>query len=221
LSPLSILLTFFVMITKPPCIVCKTPSTTRCSRCKVVHYCSEACQRKDWPSHRIACTPSTAPSATKPTKPSAPESSSSSGKAAAGATPSLPDPEKVLKVHPVDPNSPAGLPPIRKVPPEEWGTSLKFEYQPSEDGVDENLVLFFHGLGDKIKPNFVKLARSLQLPQTATCCIQAPTPVPYLEEEGWQWFPSFSNLTGERKDTHWIHSVLNWVILSSRPWHGA
>ncbi|KAF8927834.1 Alpha/Beta hydrolase protein [Dissophora ornata] len=177
-------------VTKLPCVVCKTPSVTRCSRCKMAHYCSGDCQRLDWPTHKIACTPTTAP-ASKATPTMAP-------------APVLPDPSKPLNVYPVETpkeaasgGSAAASPPVRKAHPQISSTKLKFEYQPSPDGVDENLVLFFHGLGDKIKPNFVKLAQSLQLPQTATCCIQAPTPVPYLEEEGWQWFPSFNNLTGE------------------------
>ncbi|KAF9956529.1 hypothetical protein BGZ72_002700 [Mortierella alpina] len=168
-------------VSKPPCAVCKTPAITRCSRCKVVHYCSAVCQRKDWQSHKIACTPT---SATPPT-PTAPKQ------------PTLPDPSKPLNVYPVDSKKTSGASPDRKPEPQSSCTSLKFKYRPSEDGVDENLVIFFHGLGDKIEPNFVKLAQSMQLPQTATCCIQAPTPVPYLEEEGWQWFPSFNNLTGE------------------------
>ncbi|KAG0214934.1 hypothetical protein BGX28_001140 [Mortierella sp. GBA30] len=172
-------------VSKPPCIVCKTPAITRCSRCKVVHYCSAVCQRKDWPTHKIACTPSTSTSTMTP-----PTSST-------GKQPVLPDPSKPLNVQPVDTKKSSGPPPLRKPVPQVSSTSLKFKYQPSEDGVDENLVIFFHGLGDKIEPNFVKLAQSLQLPQTATCCIQAPTPVPYLEEEGWQWFPSFNNMTGE------------------------
>ncbi|KAF9362297.1 hypothetical protein BGX34_006437 [Mortierella sp. NVP85] len=167
------------MSSKPPCNICGVPSTTRCSRCKVVHYCSEACQRKGWPSHKIACTPSAAPSA-KPTPSS--DTSSSSSKKSATAT---------------SQDTPSGPAPIRKVPPEARCTSLKFEYQPSADGVDENLVFFFHGLGDKINPGFVQLAQSMQLPQTATCCVQAPTPIPLLEQEGWQWFPSFNNMTGE------------------------
>jgi len=168
------------MSAKPPCNVCGVPSTTRCSRCKVVHYCSETCQRKGWPLHKIACTPSAAPSA-KPT-PSSDNSSSS---------------KKPATETPLD--TPSGPGPIRKLPPEARCTSLKFEYQPSADGVDENLVFFFHGLGDKISPGFVQLAQSMQLPQTATCCVQAPTPIPLLEQEGWQWFPSFNNLTGERR----------------------
>jgi uncharacterized protein len=27
----------------------------KCSRCSSVHYCSEACQRVDWPGHKVAC----------------------------------------------------------------------------------------------------------------------------------------------------------------------
>ncbi|KAF9168893.1 hypothetical protein BGX21_010744 [Mortierella sp. AD011] len=172
-------------VNKPPCVVCKTPSITRCSRCKIVHYCSPVCQRKDWPTHKIACTPSSA--AGKSSKTTPPTSSNK---------PTLPDPNKVLNVHPVS-SSPSTPSSNRKVPPKASSTVLKFEYKPSQDGVDENLVIFFHGLGDKMNPNFVRLASTLQLPNTATCCIQAPTPVPYLEEEGWQWFPSFNNLTGE------------------------
>jgi len=30
----------------------------RCSRCKSVNYCSEQCQRSDWPRHRVKCVPS-------------------------------------------------------------------------------------------------------------------------------------------------------------------
>ncbi|CAD7972879.1 unnamed protein product [Amoebophrya sp. A120] len=28
-----------------------------CSRCKIVHYCSEACQRADWKKHKLNCKP--------------------------------------------------------------------------------------------------------------------------------------------------------------------
>ncbi|KAF9902955.1 hypothetical protein EC991_004331 [Linnemannia zychae] len=176
-------------VPKPPCVVCKTPSVTRCSRCKVVHYCSELCQRKDWPTHKIACTPSTVPSSTSTTNAKgAPPTSAKQ--------PTLPDPSKVLNVN--ETTAPkGGRPSLRKPAPQASSTTLKFKYIPSIDNVDENLVIFFHGLGDKIEPNFTKLARSLQLPQTAAVCIQAPSPVPYLDEEGYQWFPSFNNMTGD------------------------
>ncbi|OAQ34682.1 alpha/beta-hydrolase [Linnemannia elongata AG-77] len=179
-------------VPKPPCVVCKTPSVTRCSRCKVVHYCSEACQRKDWPTHKIACTPSTVSSSSN-AKGTPPTSTSTSTN---NKQPTLPNPSKVLNVNEPAPKK-SGKPSLQKPAPQKSSTRLKFKYIPSIDNVDENLVIFFHGLGDKIEPNFTKLARSLQLPQTAAVCIQAPTPVPYLEEEGYQWFPSFNNLTGD------------------------
>ena len=38
------------------CAVCKTTGELqRCSRCKKVHYCSVACQRKAWPVHKKVC----------------------------------------------------------------------------------------------------------------------------------------------------------------------
>ncbi|KAF9216555.1 hypothetical protein BGZ59_009153 [Podila verticillata] len=185
--------------TKPPCVVCKTPSITRCSRCKINHYCSEQCQRKDWPSHKLACTPAKAsPTAKANTPTSSTSSASASTKKTTTAptatttkTPELPDPSQPLSLKQVDMSK------YKKPEPSRTCTDLKFQYQQSADGVDENLVIYFHGLGDKIEPSFTRLAASMQLPMTATCCVQAPTPVPYLEEEGWTWYPSFNNLTGE------------------------
>ncbi|KAF9303699.1 hypothetical protein BGZ74_003220 [Mortierella antarctica] len=189
-------------LVKPPCVVCKTPSITRCSRCKINHYCSEKCQRKDWPSHKLACVPAKAPSSTSNANTS---TSSASNANSTGSTkkpttapktttktPKLPDPSQPLNLRAVDMSG------YKKPEPSRTCTDLKFQYQCSADGVDENLVIFFHGLGDKIEPSFTRLAASLQLPMTATCCVQAPLAVPYLEEEGWTWYPSFNNLTGEQ-----------------------
>lgn len=39
-----------------PCNECKKPSCSKvCSRCTAVFYCSQACQKKDWPSHKRVC----------------------------------------------------------------------------------------------------------------------------------------------------------------------
>ena len=37
------------------CAHCTRPGTKRCSRCKKVWYCSQACQRKQWPLHKEIC----------------------------------------------------------------------------------------------------------------------------------------------------------------------
>ena len=39
------------------CAVCSKPAPHHCSRCKVVGYCSKACQRQHWPTHKAGCKP--------------------------------------------------------------------------------------------------------------------------------------------------------------------
>ena len=38
------------------CARCGKPAEKICSRCKGVRYCSQECQKKDWPSHRGGCS---------------------------------------------------------------------------------------------------------------------------------------------------------------------
>ncbi|KAI0880206.1 uncharacterized protein GGS22DRAFT_99463 [Annulohypoxylon maeteangense] len=38
------------------CIVCNTSNARFCDRCKDTRYCSKACQRVDWPTHKLLCT---------------------------------------------------------------------------------------------------------------------------------------------------------------------
>ncbi|ORY84672.1 hypothetical protein BCR35DRAFT_290214 [Leucosporidium creatinivorum] len=72
-------------------------------------------------------------------------------------------------------------------------SALQYSYRPSPSGVDSNLLILFHGLGDTYKP-FAQLGTSLNLPQTAVLSLQAPGRVPLLEEEAWCWWPSFDEL---------------------------
>ncbi|RYY33449.1 hypothetical protein EON62_04230, partial [archaeon] len=37
------------------CVVCNKTSTTRCSRCRAVHYCSRECQSGHWAAHKAFC----------------------------------------------------------------------------------------------------------------------------------------------------------------------
>lgn len=69
-----------------------------------------------------------------------------------------------------------------------WAKGSIFSH--SIDGVDENLLVLMHGLGDT-NDNFIKFGMKLQLPQTALLSLQAPNTVPLLG--GGMWFPSFTD----------------------------
>ncbi|XP_076804515.1 tudor domain-containing protein 1-like [Clavelina lepadiformis] len=38
-----------------PCDICSKLTSTACSSCSVVHYCSVSCQKKGWPAHKKIC----------------------------------------------------------------------------------------------------------------------------------------------------------------------
>ncbi|KAI0328839.1 hypothetical protein GY45DRAFT_1337893 [Cubamyces sp. BRFM 1775] len=80
-----------------------------------------------------------------------------------------------------------------KTPPKSSAIPVPFSYNPSDDGTDENLLIFLHGLGDTQIP-FGKLGRQLRLPQTATLALRAPEKIPFLYEEAYQWYTSFDPL---------------------------
>lgn len=75
------------------------------------------------------------------------------------------------------------------------GALAKFSghhYSASPSGVDSNLLVLLHGLGDS-DAAFFGLGRTLQatLPQTAVLTLQAPHAVPFLEGPHWMWYPTF------------------------------
>ncbi|GAA6062228.1 hypothetical protein JCM10212_000807 [Sporobolomyces blumeae] len=70
---------------------------------------------------------------------------------------------------------------------------LRCSYAPSRDGVDSNLLILLHGLGDTLEP-FKHLGESLNLPQTAVLSLQAPTQIPLLDEPAFEWWASFDPL---------------------------
>ncbi|KAK0232637.1 hypothetical protein IW262DRAFT_1259320 [Armillaria fumosa] len=39
----------------PTCLVCDTPTSTKCAKCKSACYCSKAHMDQDWPSHKTYC----------------------------------------------------------------------------------------------------------------------------------------------------------------------
>lgn len=48
----------YLMVEKANCSVCSQPSEAlkQCSLCHDISYCSQDCQRKDWPRHKSECT---------------------------------------------------------------------------------------------------------------------------------------------------------------------
>ncbi|PFH53420.1 hypothetical protein AMATHDRAFT_73266 [Amanita thiersii Skay4041] len=80
-----------------------------------------------------------------------------------------------------------------KPAPKSSKVPVPFTYIPSDDGIDENLLILLHGLGDTHIP-FAKMGRQLKLPQTAVLSMRAPEQIPYLEESAFQWYTSFDHL---------------------------
>ncbi|KAG0771630.1 hypothetical protein G6F22_016317 [Rhizopus arrhizus] len=83
----------------------------------------------------------------------------------------------------------------KAIPPNPKKVNLQFDYNSSQDGIDHNLLILLHGLGDSKSP-FTRLGQQLKLPQTATLSVQAPEIVPYMDG-CYQWFPSFDMFTGD------------------------
>ncbi|ORY05374.1 hypothetical protein BCR34DRAFT_604534 [Clohesyomyces aquaticus] len=57
----------------PRCAICYKASLTaagspllRCSRCQSAYYCSRACQKADWKSHKPSCAPQSSPPSPRP-----------------------------------------------------------------------------------------------------------------------------------------------------------
>ncbi|KAI8838537.1 Alpha/Beta hydrolase protein, partial [Chytriomyces cf. hyalinus JEL632] len=92
-----------------------------------------------------------------------------------------------MNLHPLKTTS-NSKPPIQ---PSEF-PQLHFSYSPSHDGVDQNLLILFHGLGDHHR-NFIQFGKRMNLPQTAIIAIGGPSPIPAMDpiEEGSGWFPAF------------------------------
>lgn len=66
-----------------------------------------------------------------------------------------------------------------------------FSYHASADGIDENLLILLHGLGDSHRP-FAALGQRFALPQTAVLALSAPLEVP-LTDGGGAWFTAFDD----------------------------
>jgi hypothetical protein len=105
----------------------------RCSRCKSAFYCDRACQQRHWPAHKPSCK-------------------------AGGLRETDTGVNKEVRNGGGLPQHLEGRPVVvqekraeltGEVFPEGLGDFL---YQRSADGVEENLLIMLHGLGDTCKP---------------------------------------------------------------------
>jgi len=94
--------------------------------------------------------------------------------------------------------------------PSSKALGVPFIYYHSQDKVDENLLVLFHGLGDTHHP-FARMGRGVNLPQCAVLAIRSRERVPLLEEEAYQWYPSFDNL-GELLKHPNPSEALEWLM---------
>jgi predicted esterase len=81
---------------------------------------------------------------------------------------------------PVSPYEKASI--VRSDLPTEF--SHAFEYIHSRDSVDENLMIFFHGMGDSLS-KWRNLAETMNLPQTCCLCLRAPIALPLSMGHTW------------------------------------
>jgi len=88
-----------------------------------------------------------------------------------------------------------------------------FHQIPSFDGMDENLLLLLHGLGDNPGP-FASLAKTLALPQTSYIALGAPFEVP-LSASGRSWFTvwdsTFNLIEGRQGEERRVRSMQSTV----------
>lgn len=62
-------------------------------------------------------------------------------------------------------------------------------YETSPDGIESNLLILLHGLGDTAA-NFLEFGRRLSLPQTSVLAVTAPLALPF-GDMGSGWLPAF------------------------------
>ena len=84
----------------------------------------------------------------------------------------------------------------------------------SPDGIDENLLILFHGVGDTPDP-FVTFAKTLSLPQTAILALKGPKKIPFVDT-GFAWVDSFEPATFEPIPMNIHHKSRYQSVMSLR-----
>lgn len=84
------------------------------------------------------------------------------------------------------------------------GCISDLRFQHSEDGVDENLLVLLHGLGDSAA-GFARFGAGMELPQTAVLSLSGPQTVPVVG--GHAWFTALDSDSLEPVSMRYPHSV--------------
>lgn len=170
------------------CNNCKKKSSPKlkiraCTRCFSVGYCSKHCQKTDWQTHKKFCKP-------RINEPSNDEQLSQQAEAHEEAI-DINSNEVRLEtqtengtwqdVGPIHlrnnmythTNSSPRRKELSQATKQILGkTANSFTYRHSNDGIDDNLIIFLHGAGDNQVP-FDKFGQKMNLPQTATLSLSA------------------------------------------------
>jgi len=168
-----------------------------CSGCRSVYYCSLDCQKADWRLHKPECqlsiesqhpmtprTPSNKnlPRQIPPTVPKKPvlERGHTTG-SIVQPPPCPPKPRRSGHTFVKEPLR-------REDVPREFS---RFQYIPSgedQNRIDTNLLIIFPGVGPDFE-QYVKLSKSLHIPQCCYLVLQPPYELPF--NSGWSWFSIF------------------------------
>jgi len=116
-----------------------------------VIYCSKECQRSNWATHKLSCGKKAVPTESTTT-----------------TTP-------IIELKQAQSAQGSGRSPIRAQLPAELNI---FTWRTSPDGVNSNLLILLHGLGDTEK-RFADFGKQMALPQTAVVALRAPLPLPF------------------------------------------
>ncbi|KAJ1915966.1 hypothetical protein IWQ60_008264 [Tieghemiomyces parasiticus] len=118
--------------------------------------------------------------------------------------------------------------PIDRSPRASEFPGLQFEYRPSPDGHNHNLLILFHGLGDT-PANFIQAAIAYHIPQTALLAVAGPAPIPYFPE-GTGWFPAFDvhgdplpaghpdRIRGLKGTREWLARLISSYLCDTKGW---
>lgn len=108
-------------------------------------------------------------------------------------------------------------PDSRKKPAPSARNFNQIVYTPSPSGIDSNLLLILHGLGDT-SDSFVSLSTTLQktLPQTATVIIQGSQRIPILPEKAFSYWDTITPLGEVIDEAHqdprkWLEAFERWI----------